>query len=104
MECGGVIKGSLKKHNTFTKEDMLQRIVLRTKSHVSFEHHYGSVQKNLKQKLKPPTHKRECFDCNHYIPSWGILAPTDLESPHLQTLSSLAPHVNSPFDYIISSF
>lgn len=45
-----VIKGSLKKHNAFTKKDMLQGIALCTKSHASFAYHHRSMQMNLKQK------------------------------------------------------
>lgn len=48
-----VIKGSLKKHNAFTKTDMLQGIALCTKSHASFAYHHRSMQMNLKQKHKP---------------------------------------------------
>ena len=53
MLRGGVIKGSLKKHNAFTKEDMLQGIALCKKSHASFEYHHRSMQKNQQQKHKP---------------------------------------------------
>lgn len=98
--CRSVIKGYLKKDNTFTKEDMLQGVALCTKSPASSEHHHRSKM-NLKNKSTNSYKKVLCViitvfphgASGHYSPrvTW------------LLVLSSLMPQIHL-VDHIIPSF
>lgn len=68
MRCGRVLKGSLKKHNTLTKEDRLRGILCTVTRFV-----WASVDQY--RNTHPPTHIRSALCCNHNLPSWGILSP-----------------------------
>lgn len=98
--CRSVIKGYLKKDNTFTKEDMLQGVALCTKSPASSEHRHRSKM-NLKNKSTNSYKKVLCViitvfphgASGHYSPrvTW------------LLVLSSLMPQIHL-VDHIIPSF
>lgn len=98
--CRSVIKGYLKKDNTFTKEDMLQGVARCTKSPASSEHRHRSKM-NLKNKSTNSYKKVLCViitvfphgASGHYSPrvTW------------LLVLSSLMPQIHL-VDHIIPSF